>query len=191
MVEEAERRHAWTIIELFFDRSEDAIKELDQKYGNYCYKLSYSILGNKQDAEECVNDSYLGVWNAIPPARPNPLLTFVCKIVRNISLNRYNASKAKKRNSEYVLSLEELGDILSENTLETELKEEEILKYIEEFLDMQSKENRVIFIRRYWFSDSYKEIEKRTGVNKRLISVRLARMREKLKIYLEERGINV
>ena len=77
------------IIELFFERSEEAVKALNIKYGRVCYSLSYNIVGNAQDAEECVNDAYLGTWNAIPPARPNPLLAFVCKIVRNISLKRY------------------------------------------------------------------------------------------------------
>ncbi|MBO4971611.1 MAG: sigma-70 family RNA polymerase sigma factor [Clostridia bacterium] len=181
-----------TIINLFFDRSEDAIKELDIKYGKCCHELSYSIVGNRQDAEECVNDSYLGVWNAIPPKRPNPLLAFVCKIVRNISINRFNANKAKKRNTEYDISLEELGDIIEDpNTLESEYAEKEILGYIEEFLDMQTQENRVIFIRRYWFSDSLADIGKYTSMSKKAVAARLKRMREKLKVYLEERGITV
>jgi len=180
------------IIELFFDRSEDAIKELDIKYGKCFFNLSYSIIGNRQDAEECVNDAYLGVWNAIPPKRPEPLLAFVCRVVRNISINRFNSNKAKKRNNEYDLSLEELGDILVDHhSMEDALEESEILQYIEEFLDMQGQENRVIFVRRYWFADSYADIAKYTGLKKSTISVRLVRMREKLKVYLEERGIKL
>ena len=85
------------IIELFFARSEQAIRELDDKYGKVCYSLSYNILNSRQDAEECVNDAYLGTWNAIPPARPNPLLAFLCRIVRNLSLMRYHADRAAKR----------------------------------------------------------------------------------------------
>lgn len=80
-----------TIIELFFDRSEQAIRELDSKYGKVCHNLSYNILHSRQDAEECVNDAYLGAWNTIPPTRPNPLLAFLCRIVRNLSLMRYHA----------------------------------------------------------------------------------------------------
>jgi len=180
------------IIELFFARSEAAIKELDCKYGRYCHEIAFGILGNRQDAEECVNDAYLGVWNAIPPHKPNPLLTFVCRIVRNISLNRYKADRRQRRYSEYDVSLEELGDILTDNrTVEDEIAEEELVRFIEEFLGKQTTENRVIFMRRYWFSDSYEMIEKRTGVSKRTISVRLTRMRKQLKIFLEERGINV
>ena len=86
-----------TIIELFFARSEQAIRELDDKYGKVCHSLSYNILNSRQDAEECVNDAYLGTWNAIPPARPNPLLAFLCKIVRNLSLMRYHADRTAKR----------------------------------------------------------------------------------------------
>ena len=98
------------IIELFFVRSEQAIKELDRKYGRKCHAVSYNILNNHQDAEECVNDAYLGAWNAIPPAKPDPLLAFVCKIVRNVSLKRYERNTAAKRNSRYDVSIEELGD---------------------------------------------------------------------------------
>ena len=89
------------IIELFFNRSEQAIEEVDKKYGKTCHNISYNILHNKLDAEECVNDAYLGAWNAIPPARPSPLLTYLCKIVRNLSLKRYEFNTAIKRNSTY------------------------------------------------------------------------------------------
>ena len=100
------------IIDLFFERSEQAIKELDGKYGKVFHSLSFKILNNHQDAEECVNDSYLGTWNTIPPAKPNPLLAFVCKIVRNISLKRYEQNTAAKRNSRYDVALEELEECL-------------------------------------------------------------------------------
>ena len=96
------------IIELFFARSETAIKELDSKYGKVCYSISYNILNNNLDAEECVNDAYLGTWNAIPPQRPNPLLAFVCKIVRNISIMRHRTNTAMKRNSSYDIAMSEI-----------------------------------------------------------------------------------
>lgn len=101
------------IIDLFFARSELAIEALDGKYGAICHNLSRSILKDQQDAEECVNDAYLGVWNAIPPHRPNPLSVFVCKIVRNISIMRYRANTALKRNSNYDSTMEELENCLS------------------------------------------------------------------------------
>ena len=96
------------IIDLFFNRSEKAIQELDIKYGKVCHKLSYNILNNKQDAEECVNDAYLGAWNAIPPTRPNPLLSYIVKIVRNISLKIYWRTEAAKRSGHYKIALGEI-----------------------------------------------------------------------------------
>lgn len=101
------------IIELFFRRSEQAIRELDEKYGNVCRKLSHNIVHNRQDAEECVNDAYLGAWNAIPPVEPSPLLTYICKIVRNISLKTYWRKAASKRSSTYTTAMEEIEACIS------------------------------------------------------------------------------
>ena len=180
------------IIELFFERSEQAIKELDGKYGGVFQSLSFKILNNHQDAEECVNDSYLGTWNAIPPAKPNPLLAFVCKIVRNISLKRYEQNTAAKRNSHYNVAMEELEDCLaSTTTIEEEIAERELTKIIESFLDSLSKENRVIFLRRYWFSDTYADIAKQVGLTENNVSVRLTRIRKELREYLLEREVIV
>ena len=100
------------IIELFFERSEQAISELDGKYGKVLRNLSYNILNNRLDVEECMNDSYLGVWNVIPPERPNSLLTFICKIVRNISIKKYHAKTAAKRNSTYDVAMSEIENYM-------------------------------------------------------------------------------
>ncbi len=178
------------IIALFFERSEQAIKELDSKYGEKLYSLSFKILNNRLDAEECVNDSYLGVWNAIPPAKPKLLLAFVCKIVRNISLNRYEQKSAAKRNCFYDVAIGELEDCLaSSSTVEQEIEDRELTEIIEAFLDSLSNENRVIFLRRYWFSDAYSDIAKRVGLSEKNISVRLTRMRKDLRKYLMEREV--
>lgn len=179
------------IIELFFDRSEQAIRELDGKYGKVCHSLSYNILHSSQDAEECVNDAYLGAWNAIPPARPNPLLAFLCRIVRNLSLMRYHGDRAAKRgDGSYTVALEELEDCLaSPRTVEGELEEQELVQLIEDFLETLSPENRVLLMRRYWFSDSYGEIAARTGLSEKNVSVRLTRIRKQLRHYFEERGV--
>lgn len=180
------------LIELFFARSERAIQELDIKYGRVCQKLSYNIVNNRQDAEECVNDAYLGAWNTIPPARPNPLLTFLCKIVRNISLKLYYRSEAAKRSSHYTIAMEEIEACMADpNTVEDEMEAKELARIIENFLDTLSVENRVIFMRRYWFSDSYKDIAGFTGLSEKNISVRLSRIREKMKQYLIEREVFV
>ena len=180
------------IIEMFFERSEQAIRELNNKYGKICHNLSYNIVSNTQDAEECVNDAYLGVWNAIPPARPNPLLTYVCKIVRNISLKLYWRKEADKRNSHYTIAMEEIEAYIADpKTVEAEMEAKELAHIIEEFLDTLTLENRVIFMRRFWFSDSYKNIAEFTGLSEKNISVRLTRIREKMKQYLIEREVFV
>ncbi len=178
------------IIELLFLRSEQAIQELEVKYGKTCRRLSYGIVNSEQDAEECVNDAYLGVWNAIPPARPAPLLTFVLKIVRNISLNRYWKTEADKRSARYTVALAEMDDCIADSkTIEAELDAKELARIIETFLDTLSRENRVIFMRRYWFADSCREISELTGFSEKNITVRLSRIRKKLKDYLTEREV--
>ena len=131
------------IIELFFARSEQAIRELDGKYGKVCHSLSYNILHSRQDAEECVNDAYLGTWEAVPPARPNPLLAFLCRIVRNLSLMRYHADRAAKRGGgSYTMALEDC--LASPRTVEGDMEEQELVRLIEDFLETLSPENRVI-----------------------------------------------
>ncbi len=178
------------IIELFFERSEEAISALDRKYGRLCHELSNHILNNRLDAEECVNDAYLGMWNVIPPERPNPLMAFLCKIVRNLSLKRYHANTAKKRNSAYDVAMAEVESCLaSPDTVEGRIEANELTRELERFLDMLTEENRVLFLRRYWFADSYEEIAGRMGMTQKNVSVRLARLRKQLRKYLTERGL--
>ena len=178
------------IIEMFFERSEQGIRELDIKYGKVCHNLSYHIVGSRRDAEECVNDAYLGAWNAIPPAQPNPLLSYLLKIVRNISLKIYWRKEAAKRSSHYTIAMEEIeACIAAPSTVETEFEARELARVIESFLDTLTAENRVIFMRRYWFSDSCKDIAKLVGLTEKNISVRLTRIRQKMKKYLIEKGV--
>ena len=180
------------IIGLFFARSEQGIQELDNQYGTICRSLSYNIVNNRQDAEECVNDAYLGAWNAIPPARPNPLLSYLLKIVRNIPLKIYWRKEAAKRSSHYTIALEEIeACIADQKNIEEEIEVRELACIIESFLDTLTIENRVIFMRRYWFSDSYKDIAEFVGLSEKNISVRLTRIREKMKQYLIEREVFV
>lgn len=180
------------IIEMFFERSEQGIQELDNKYGKICHNLSYNIVNNRQDAEECVNDAYLGAWNAIPPVWPKPLLSYIVKIVRNISLKIYWRKEAVKRSGQYTIALEEIeACIADQKTVEEEIKTRELARIIEGFLDTLTLENRVIFMRRYWFSDSYKDIAEFVGLSEKNVSVRLTRIREKMKQYLIEREVFV
>ena len=180
------------IIELFFERSEQAIRELDFKYGKICRKISYNILKSWDDAEECVNDAYFGAWNAIPPAKPNPLQAYICKIVRNISLKLYYRKKAIKRNSVYEVAMQELEPYLSaSDCVESEMEIRELVHIIEEFLETLTTENRVIFMLRYAYLDTYSDIAARVGLSEKNVSVRLTRIRQKMRQYLREREVFV
>ena len=143
-----------------------------------------------RDAEECVNDAYLGTWTANPPQRPDPLLTFLCRIVRNLSIMRYHANTATKRNSAYDIALGELENCLSSGiTVVVEVERKLLVQTIEDFLDTLSRDSRVIFMRRYWFSDSYAEIAKQVGISEKTVSVRLTRIRNQLREHLTKEGM--
>ena len=178
------------IVELFLERREEAISELDEKYGRQCRKIAVGILNDRQDAEECVNEAYLAVWRTVPPQRPEHFFAFVCKIVRNLSLKRYEQSSAEKRNSRYAVAMEELEETLaSPERVDEEIEARELLQTLESYLGTLSKENRVIFLRRYWFFDSYADIARRTGLTEKNISVRLTRLRRELYKYLQKRRV--
>ncbi len=177
------------IIDLFYARSERAIIELSKKYGAVCNKVARNILNNNLDVEECVNDAYLGAWNSIPPQNPNPLLTYICRIVRNISISKYHANTAIKRNSFYDVALDELEDCLASYlNVEEEISANELSHLLDNFLDTLDQENRVMFVRRYWFSDSITDISARFQISNNNVSVRLSRTRDKLKKYMEKEG---
>ena len=178
------------IVDLFLKRSEQAIVELSRKYGALCRTLAGKMLQDGRDVEECVNDAYLGAWNAIPPAEPAPLLPYLLKMVRNISLHLYWKKAAAKRGGSCTAALAELEDcIAGRETAETALEARELARMIEGFLDTLTPENRVIFLRRYWFSDSCQDIAGLTGLRETNVSVRLTRIRGKLRQYLMERGV--
>ena len=178
------------IIALFFARSERAIEELNGKYGKVFTALANRILNDPQDAEECVSDAYLGAWNTIPPQNPDPLLTYVCRILRNRCIARYHANTAQKRNSVYDVALEELEETLaSSSRVEETLETRELTALIQRFLDRQSREDRVIFLRRYYYAEPYGEIAKRVGLTEKNVSVRLSRIRGKLRSFLKEKEV--
>ena len=180
------------IIELFFECSEQAIMELSNKYGTICNKVAVNILKNRLDAEECINDAYLGVWNSIPPQRPDPLLTYICKIVRNLSVKRYHSNTAEKRNSFYDVALDELEECIPSNfSVEDELLANQLSWYIDDFLDSLEQENRVMFVRRYWYADSVSDIAAMFHMSSRNVTMRLLRIRERLRKFLEKEGLIV
>ena len=173
------------IIELFFERSEQAIVELSDKYGALCLRTASHILNNRQDAEECVNDAYLAVWNTVPPARPDPLLSYLMRIVRNIAIKKYHANTAEKRNSSYDLALSEIEESFpSRDSVEEEVEARDTARRINRFLSTLEKKDRILFVRRYWQGDSVEELAELFSITKHNVSVRLLRIRKKLNRYL-------
>ena len=176
------------IIKLLFARSEAALTALARRFGQRLHQTAMSILGSFRDAEETVNDTYLAVWNTIPPAKPDPLAPFVYKIGRNTALNRLRSNLAQKRNGTYDLSLDELAGAIPGSALEEQVEAQELGRAIDAYLDTLSYENRNIFLRRYWFGDSVKAIAKAFSLTQNTVSVRLSRMRSGLRTYLIKEG---
>ena len=180
------------IISLFFERSEQAIEELDRKHGPAVKKTAANILQDRLDVEECVSDTYLRTWNSIPPQTPNPLASYVCRIAHNLAIDRYHANTAGKRNGSYDLVLDEMEECIpSGMSVETELEAKELGASINRFLATLSKEDRFLFVRRYWYADPVRNLAAMTGGTPNRISVRLFRLREKLRNTLKKEGLLV
>ena len=180
-----------SIIELYFARDEEAIKQTDIKYGKLCYRVAYNVLNNKEDSEECVNDAYIGVWNAIPPARPNNFKAFVCKITRNLSLKRLEAQARQKRSQAILVSLDELAEVLSDESIADGVTDEDVGKLISRFLRNEKSEIRDVFICRYYFFDSIGDIVRRYGFTESKVKSMLYHTRAKLKDFLIKEGIEI
>ena len=175
------------IVQMLWDRLEQALEELARKFGRRLLYTAMNILGNPEDAEEAVNDTYIALWNTIPPERPDPLAGYVHRTGRNIALNKYRHLSAQKRNSQYDVSLEELAGILPAPSFEELLDARELGQAIDRFLDTVNRSSRVLFLRRYWFGDSVKELAHAFGMSENTVSVRLSRLRKQLKTYLIEK----
>lgn len=180
-----EDRH---ILGLLLGRSDEAISAMARSFGARLYATALHILGDPEDAEECVSDTYLAVWNAVPPREPEPLAAFVYRVGRNLALKRLRHETARKRNSSYDLSLEELEGCIPSRALEESADARALGRCIDRFLGTLSEENRVIFLRRYWFGDSVKEIASALELRENTVTVRLRRTREKLRTYLQKEG---
>lgn len=181
------------IIELFFARSEEAIAALEEKYGSYCRTITGNILKNREDAEECLNDTYLKVWDSVPPRKPEKLGAYTGRIAHNIAMNRMRYNFAEKRgNSEAETAFSEIEECFSgENETEKIFDSAEITAAIEKFLYSQQKEKRNIFIRRYWYFYSVKDIAKAYGMSESRLKSMLFRMRNELRKILEKEGISL
>lgn len=180
------------IIELYWNRSENAIKETDKKYGAYCRYIANNILQNLEDSTECVNDTYLQTWNAIPPTRPNVFKLFIAKITRNLAINRYKKIRAQKRNNTMEIVLEELEEcIATEEKVENDIEYKELVLLLNSFLENLPISKRNIFLDRYWHLNSIEDIALKNEMSQSNVKVILYRLRNDLRRYFNERGIQV
>ncbi len=179
------------IINLYCDRDEDAITHTDTKYGNMLFTIAYNILYDYQDCEECKNDTYFSVWNAIPPSRPTMLSVFLSKIMRNNAINKYKEKTCQKRiPSELTVSIEELQDFLhSENTPETEYEAKELGRIISNYVRSLPKRQRYVFIERFYFAETIEHIAQEHEIGVATVHREIGKIKEGLKIHLERNGV--
>ena len=180
------------IIELYLGRDERAIRLTEIKYSKQLFRIAYNVLNDKCDSDECVNDTYLGAWNSIPPQIPKSLFAYLSKLVRNFAISLYRKKTSQKRRSEFDMSLSEIGDILSDgSSVEREAQSEALAGIINAFLGELEKDDRFIFVSRYYFSYPASEIAQRAGESDAKIYKRLASLREKLKKKIEKEGFAI
>ena len=181
------------IIDLFFERKECAIKALSDKYHRLCYSIIMKIVTDKRDIDECINDSYLKIWNSIPPEYPNSLPAYLARIARNVALDRYSYNTAKMRNSDLTTAFAELEPYLciQEDSTDTYLDEQQFKEFINRFLRKQPRDHRIFFVRKYWYGDSIKEIASECRVSEEKVKTSLFRTRNKLKSALLKEGISL
>ena len=180
------------IIELYNQRNEEAISETQRKYGRYCHYIAYNILHSDEDSEECVNDSYLKVWNSIPPHCPERFPSYIGKITRNTALDRYEQMRTQKRAGAHTeLVLDELAEALPAYDGEDMSETLALRDAINSFLASLPKRTRIIFMRRYWYLSSIADIAQDLGMSESNIKVTLMRTRVKFKEHLDLRGITL
>lgn len=178
------------IVEMYWDRNEQAISVTSEKYGTYCYSVAYGILHNKEDSKESVNDTYMSAWNSIPPHKPSILKTFLGKITRRLSIDKWRRKNAEKRGGEIAEVLDELSECISPNgdpiaEIEKEMLDKTINTFVRELRDTEQR----VFLCRYWYAKSIKEIAKHFGFSESKVKVMLMRTRNKLKTRLEAEGL--
>ncbi|MBQ6720404.1 MAG: sigma-70 family RNA polymerase sigma factor [Oscillospiraceae bacterium] len=179
------------IIALFLERNEQAVKETDTAYGRKLYVLSNNILNNREDAEESVSDTYMETWRSIPPKYPRYFYAFLAAICRNMSFNRLDWRLAAKRNAEVVALTQEMENCIPDSRQHTDMERKELRRILESFLESLSRENRLIFLRRYLYVDTVAEIAARYGISESKVKTQLHRTRMKLRNVLAEEGITV
>lgn len=178
------------IVELYHQRDEQAIAESDKKYGGLCRTIAMRLLGIREDAEECVNDTWFAAWNKMPPDRPNALSAFLGRITRNLSISRWRQNHAQKRYNGIEVLLSELEDCVpSPSTVEEELERQELAQSISVWLDSLELEDRRLFIRRYWYGEPVKTLASKRGERANALSQRLLRLRKNLRTFLESERV--
>lgn len=177
------------IIDLFFHRSEQAIAEIDKKYGSYCYAIAYHILSDREDSEESISDTYLAAWNTIPPKKPRVLNAFLGKLTRHISIDRWRRRSAQKRGGgEMLLALDELGECVASSDMEAEITQRALARILNDFLETLPETERNVFLSRYWYLDSISAIAGLTGFSQSKVTSMLHRTRGKLRKKLSQEG---
>lgn len=178
------------IIDMFWERDETAVRELRSKYYGYCYKIAWNLLENHEDAEECLNDTWFAAWKRMPPHRPNVLPAFVGKITRGFAIDLFRKKHAARRAEQHRKDVcSEMEELSFSYTVDDQMAEKELLSVIEDFLGKLRETDRDIFIRRYWYLDSMKQIAKRHGVTEGCIKTNLHRNRRKLYRMLEQEAL--
>ncbi|MBQ1931246.1 MAG: sigma-70 family RNA polymerase sigma factor [Lachnospiraceae bacterium] len=177
------------IIQLFFDRAERAIEALSVKYGKLCYRIAYNILTDHADAEECENDTYLRVWNTVPPTWPDNLRAYVSRIVRNLALDRVRYQNRHKRSVTVESFLSELSECVPAAVSVEADADDTAVRAVTAYLNTLDELTRVLFVRRYFFMDSIEMLARQFGMNASSVSTKLTRTRARLKTYLEQEGI--
>lgn len=178
------------IIELFWERAEDAISETDRKYGKYCYAIAYNILHSDPDSEECVNDTYLRAWETMPPQKPNALSAYLGRITRNLALNRLSYKAREKRTEGYVAVLDEVSEMLPDaSTMPEGADDVSLREAINNFLRSLDANTRIIFVRRYWYNSAIVEIAADYSIPVGTVKSTLSRTRKRFRDYLEKEGI--
>lgn len=176
-----------SIMELLCKRDEQAIAEMKRKYEKLCFYVAGNILSQREDIEECVNSAYYEIWNSIPPESPDDFKTYLCRIVRNIALNRFKYNSAEKRNPQFTVSIDEIAECVPSNTDES-FSEEGLADAVSRFLRTQNEKHRKVFVRRYWYGDPLSKIAEYYGMKEKTVATYLFRTRKKLKVFLQKEG---
>ncbi len=178
-------------MDLYWERNELAIRESEKSYGRYCQSIAYNILHDREDSDECVNDTWMRAWGVIPPKRPDRLAIFLGTITRNLSIDRWKRKRAQKRgNGETEVALEELTECIpAVNSTEDIVEASELERMINDFLYSLSEQDCNVFLRRYWFMEEYAVISDKYGIKLNTVKTSLHRTREKLRVYLEKEGV--